>query len=330
MGSHMSEQWTQDELAACVSTYLWMLRVEAEGYTPVKSRINAALRKGPLASRSQGSVEYRFQNISSVLDGQGQAWITGYKPAKNVGTGTAAEIQSLIDEWKAKRAKQRVNWLVSYLPENQIIDAGHALASGTHFDYPDSTTYDVVIEGKLLPPKKVIGYAAQLFYGAPLYPNNFSAGDSQQAFRKLKAAGVEVRRRIFTDPDAPDFRLAVTARSDDVLRHKPAGNSSPRVQTHESKVYARDPSVVAFVEARADGHCELCGAAAPFKRPDGSPYLEVHHITPLSEGGPDIVDNAAALCPNCHRACHHGDAAGRLRSSLELAIATSSPEAQMK
>jgi len=30
------------------------------------------------------------------------------------------------------------------------------------------------------------------------------------------------------------------------------------------------------------------------------PFVEVHHITPQSEGGPDTFDNAAPLCPGCH------------------------------
>lgn len=28
--------------------------------------------------------------------------------------------------------------------------------------------------------------------------------------------------------------------------------------------------------------------------------VEVHHITPQHEGGPDTLENAAPLCPNCH------------------------------
>lgn len=28
--------------------------------------------------------------------------------------------------------------------------------------------------------------------------------------------------------------------------------------------------------------------------------IEVHHIIPESDGGPDTLDNAAPLCPNCH------------------------------
>ena len=55
---------------------------------------------------------------------------------------------------------------------------------------------------------------------------------------------------------------------------------------------------------RADGICELCEFDAPFENKKGKPYLEVHHIIQLSKGGADRVDNAAALCPNCHRKMH--------------------------
>jgi len=39
----------------------------------------------------------------------------------------------------------------------------------------------------------------------------------------------------------------------------------------------------------------------------GMPYLEVHHWTPLAEGGLDTIENAAALCPNCHKQAHFGE-----------------------
>jgi len=56
---------------------------------------------------------------------------------------------------------------------------------------------------------------------------------------------------------------------------------------------------------RASGQCEGCGASAPFVDDDDDPFLEVHHVRTLASGGPDRVENAAALCPNCHRALHH-------------------------
>ncbi len=71
--------------------------------------------------------------------------------------------------------------------------------------------------------------------------------------------------------------------------------------------YVRNPDVVAEVLFRACGKCESCKRTAPFtRRSDGSPYLEVHHVHRLADGGDDSVENAEALCPNCHREKHHG------------------------
>lgn len=80
----------------------------------------------------------------------------------------------------------------------------------------------------------------------------------------------------------------------------------PKVKVQTS-VYKRNPYVVITVLERANGICELCKSPAPFKRKsDGSPFLEIHHKKPLSEGGLDTIGNAVALCPNCHRKAHFG------------------------
>lgn len=49
---------------------------------------------------------------------------------------------------------------------------------------------------------------------------------------------------------------------------------------------------------RANHHCEWCGV-----RFDG---LQVHHIQPRSEGGPNTKRNLVALCPNCHDQADRG------------------------
>ncbi|PKM79584.1 MAG: hypothetical protein CVU89_17460 [Firmicutes bacterium HGW-Firmicutes-14] len=72
--------------------------------------------------------------------------------------------------------------------------------------------------------------------------------------------------------------------------------------------YKRNPDVIVEVLERAKGICEECGNPAPFIRTsDGTPYLEVHHIIPLSKDGEDTVENGVALCPNCHRKAHFGN-----------------------
>lgn len=83
--------------------------------------------------------------------------------------------------------------------------------------------------------------------------------------------------------------------------------ASPTSPTSSSRtVYARSRDIKAYVAARANGLCEGCSQPAPFNRPDGSPYLEPHHIRRLSDGGPDHPGFVIALCPNCHRRVHAG------------------------
>lgn len=81
----------------------------------------------------------------------------------------------------------------------------------------------------------------------------------------------------------------------------------PSKRTVTITVYDRNPDVVAEVLERADGVCEICSDPAPFvRRVNGTAYLEVHHKVLLSRGGDDTVDNAIAVCPNCHRKVHYG------------------------
>lgn len=80
-----------------------------------------------------------------------------------------------------------------------------------------------------------------------------------------------------------------------------------RLTLSQSITYIRDSRVVKKVLQRAKGHCEKCNSPAPFiRKSTGEPYLEVHHIVPLSEKGDDTIQNAMALCPNCHREVHYG------------------------
>lgn len=96
----------------------------------------------------------------------------------------------------------------------------------------------------------------------------------------------------------------------------PVGQEDVKRASSSSDGFVRDPNVIAWVLEQATGACEACGEDAPFQRDDGEPYLEVHHVRPLAEGGPDTVDNAVACCPNCHRHLHHGSGRETLRKSL--------------
>lgn len=86
---------------------------------------------------------------------------------------------------------------------------------------------------------------------------------------------------------------------------KPMGNQNPKKRHATTDAYERNPLVKLYVLQRANGKCELCNGSS-FYTDSGDRYLEVHHLVPLSENGPDIISNAVALCPNCHRELHYG------------------------
>jgi 5-methylcytosine-specific restriction protein A len=82
-----------------------------------------------------------------------------------------------------------------------------------------------------------------------------------------------------------------------------AAGSPPPLPT-SAAAYLCNPYVAELAKRRAGGHCQLCGAPAPFLAKGGRPFLEVHHIHWLSRGGADTRHNTVALCPNCHRKMH--------------------------
>jgi predicted HNH restriction endonuclease len=89
-------------------------------------------------------------------------------------------------------------------------------------------------------------------------------------------------------------------------KNLPSPGHKPDKGTAIITVYRRNSNVVAEALYQANGICGLCKCDAPFNKHDGTPYLEVHHWTPLSEDGDDTIENAVALCPNCHKRAHLG------------------------
>jgi hypothetical protein len=76
------EPWTDTENDLIVADYFAMLDDEFFGRPFSKAQHRRALL--PLLNgRSEGSVEFKYQNISAVLMGLGEDWIHGYKPAFN-------------------------------------------------------------------------------------------------------------------------------------------------------------------------------------------------------------------------------------------------------
>lgn len=88
--------------------------------------------------------------------------------------------------------------------------------------------------------------------------------------------------------------------------HRPR-NLAPQRRSQRAATYERD-AIVALLRKRLAGfRCEVDGCTSErFETSAGEYFIEVHHLIPLAAGGPDTLENTAAVCPTHHRLMHHG------------------------
>jgi hypothetical protein len=100
----LTREWTEFEVEAVVTDYFAMLLKElrGEGYSKTKHR-EGLMRL--LDDRSNGSVEFKHQNISAILIELGFPYIEGYKPRWNYQTLLAQAVRArLATSTKLERA----------------------------------------------------------------------------------------------------------------------------------------------------------------------------------------------------------------------------------
>jgi len=88
--------WSDEENDAIVADYFAMLGAELSGRRYNKAAHNRALRDR--IGRERASIEFKHQNISTVLQGLGEDWIRGYKPAFNF----QAALVDAVARWVAR------------------------------------------------------------------------------------------------------------------------------------------------------------------------------------------------------------------------------------
>jgi 5-methylcytosine-specific restriction protein A len=138
-------------------------------------------------------------------------------------------------------------------------------------------------------------------------PATYTTDQMKAAMRGLNLVYHSLKAQKEVDREFEVLVRASMADDSGRARRLRRAEPTPKLSFTFQIVFQRNPDVVAEVLKRAAGVCECCGERAPFMRAsDGTPYLEVHHKKFLTDGGDDVVENAEALCPNCHRQKHHG------------------------
>ena len=267
--------WSLDEAATacvywCVVHKGWRDGTEL-GMT--KRAAKEQLHNGPLSGRSIGAIEPKVMNVTSVaqkLLGEGLPIYNNGRYSKRT---TGEDMGPMVCKGFAP-APNYQDCLLQILPE--------ALA---YFGLSQTDT---------------IGSDA--FVDPPEDGEPGTEDETAGTWESIDSRGTEP-----TDDRTTLANRANALLSGNLPKEPPSGNPSPRRgKAKEGKGdYVRDPKVVAWVLRVAAGSCELCRKPAPFiSASTGNPYLEVHHVVTLAEGGKDMSSNCVALCPNCHRQCH--------------------------
>ena len=89
-------EWSKEELSASVVAYIEMRKLESRGEKFIKKRVYEKLSEQ--FGRSPKAFEYRMQNISYVYSVLGRKWVSGLKPAKNIGSNVLPIIEELISQ----------------------------------------------------------------------------------------------------------------------------------------------------------------------------------------------------------------------------------------
>ncbi|WP_289043555.1 HNH endonuclease signature motif containing protein [uncultured Aliiroseovarius sp.] len=193
---------------------------------------------------------------------------------------------------KGNPTRLEIKSAMAWIEDNGLPD-GFRAPHFYHLVHPET--------GRIYPPKAVWGLAT----GFTAY--DF---DATSAKRWLENLGFYVHDSRL-EPDSDVLQNAISVSRDGSPEARQARLRNAPTVAKETLVlvqrFERNPDVVAERLHIADGVCDQCASPAPFRRAkDGQPYLEVHHVLPLADGGEDTVENTRALCPNCHRKAHFG------------------------
>lgn len=113
-----------------------------------------------------------------------------------------------------------------------------------------------------------------------------------------------------TDEENYQITIEKTIKGIDITYKKK--NIIAKKQQRTANNYIRDPQVAAYVKQQAEYKCEFNKEHKTFISDiSGKQYVEAHHLIPMKyqdqfEYSLDIPENIVTLCPNCHRAIHHG------------------------
>lgn len=88
--------------------------------------------------------------------------------------------------------------------------------------------------------------------------------------------------------------------------------SEPKKREYLVETYARNRGWVKLAKEKLGNYCIYKKCDNTFIKENGEPYIEVHHIVPLYEGGEDRIWNLSVLCAHHHKMAHFANTKTRI------------------
>ena len=262
-----------------------------------------------------GKTYNRLRDIHEQFGGSKQSGISPSKQAPFIFifTGTMGSEYGYDDEWDGD--------LFLYVGEGQVGDMDFVRGNKAIRDHLNDGRQLLLFEGDGKGSAKYLGEFVCV--GTRFQTGKDRTGKSRRliVFELMRQSEAESHT---SEPLPPQVEEEVKDLSFEALRERvlaiPATGAHPDTKTAIGTYRYRSALAARYVRLRANGFCEGCGQAAPFKTKTGEPYLEAHHIHRKADGGPDHPRSMVAICPTCHRRVHHGSDGEEFNKEL-LAIA---------
>lgn len=265
-----------------------------------------------------GQVYHRRNDIHAIFKGQQYGGIATPAAAPYVFlfTGDAGEEFGYADEFQP-------DGLYWYTGEGQLGDMQMAKGNAAICRHQSTNKSLLLFEAAQTGHARFVGEMAYVGHHTEKRP------DREQKLRQaivfhlelLPPRETEAAQDLVAQENSPNYSARTTKLNE--LRQKALRSSPVALTTSERliNIRTRSAAIKAYALSRATGVCEGCLAPAPFETKRG-PFLEVHHVDRLADGGPDHPNGVIALCPNCHRKAHYAKNAsafnGELKARLEI------------
>ena len=93
-GQRPGSPWTKEEIEAVIAPYFRMLEMQLVGESFSKADVRAGVAAA-VPARTPKAIEFKWCNISAILDELGLPWVDGFKPLRNY----QRSLRSAVEGW---------------------------------------------------------------------------------------------------------------------------------------------------------------------------------------------------------------------------------------